>query len=239
MGLSFFLAAVLVLVVPFALMIAIQRHLGLETSWYGLLMMGFGAAVAAYLVMMGVGLIYSALFLPSQMAQEALVRRVDVLLINYFLLGILMEAGKSYGVSLFDTSVTRGNWTLYGVAIGTGAGLCQALWLLGATGLTLLGGGEEAGARELWLALRCGTLVLMEAALGAQIMYQTARDKRLPGVALVGSVHGLTLLLPALLALTPAGESVQSWVGSALALAVSLGAGLSLWWQVKTRGWPT
>jgi len=219
-------------------MVLIQRRMGYEKSWYGLLMMGFGAAMGAYLAMMGVGLLYNAVFLPAELGRDELVGRIDVLFINFFMLGILLELAKSYGVTAFDTEMTRGNWTAYGLAIGTGAGLCQTFWLLGATSLSVLGG-LEVGSLELWLVLRCGAVTWLEAVLGASILYSTAKNARVSGVLVFGGAHGLALLLPGLAALSPALAGWQPWLGSLAAFSVGAMAALHLWWRVRTHGWPT
>ncbi len=238
-GVLFFLGVALVLVGSCALVVAIRRHMSLEISWYGLVVMGFGAAVAAYVAMMGAGLVYAMVALPDALPRAALARRLDIILINTLLLALLLEGFKSYAIQIFDTSMTRGNWTLYGFAVGLGAGICQAFWLLGAQSWAIIAGLEVVQSRDLWLVGRTGALVAMEASLGALLMYWTARNHRAEAISGVGALHGLALMAPAILILTPAFSDAGTWIGIAANLTAAAGAALALGWQVKRRGWPT
>lgn len=231
------LAALVILAPPLALVWA-QRRYGLEPAWYGLIVLGAAAAVAARVVQMGLWLIYQALApLPPGLTAEQVAGRWDVLLLAAFALGPLVEASKSYAVIFFDTRLSRGDQTLYGVAVGAGAGWVQALWYLGAVGWTVAWGQHQAGAAELVLALRELLHVFMETALCTLVMYFVARKQRWPAVLGLGALHGAALLLMAL-----AASCAQPWLrlgsGPALYGLVGAGALLALWWQVRRRGWP-
>ena len=236
---GFVVLAALVLVVSFAFMAALQRHMDLEPSWYGLMVLGSATVVASWLVVMGVLSVHSALFLPEQMSESALRTRYDVVFILTFLLGVSLEAFKSYAVKVFDTRFNRGDWTLYGLAVGAGAGLIQAMWYLGSRVWTVLAGLDEVGASDWWLVLRCALVIVMEAVLAAVVMYQTARDNRWEAVWWFGAAHGLVLMLPTFVALVPGMETSHMWTGSGFAALVTAGAGLLLWRWVKIQGWPT
>lgn len=220
-------------------LVGIARRMSLDPSWYGLAVLGAGATVLAWMVMFGVLTVYTKLVLPAQMSQGSLMRRFDVLLIVFVLFGIFLEGAKSYGVKAFDTTMTRGDWPLFGVAVGLGAGLIQAFWLPAARILALSGGVGGVSAQDFGLLLRGATLLPLEAVACSLVMVQVARNKRWQGVAWVGGAHGVVLMMPAVLTQLPALGGAELWLGSVVNVLGAVVLGLVMWRQIKVQGWPT
>ncbi len=233
MTVVFLIGLVTLIALPWSMLVSARAKNDLETAWYGLVVVGIAAAVVAYGVQLG------ALTAWISIAEPSLedVTRLDFLLIAHVLLGLLLEGCKVEGVRLFQTRLTRGDWVLYGVAAGAGSGLLQAIWLAGAVALFALLGGGAIEQKHLWLLVRCGALIAMEAALTGVAMYLVARGvRRVSAIAAAGAAHGLVRLAAAVLILSP----TMVFFGQAAAYGVAAAvAGGLLVWRIRTVGWPT
>lgn len=218
---------------PWSLIVAAREQKDLETAWYGLIVVGIAAAVAAYGVQLGALTTWIAVVEPKPDD----ITRLDFLLIAHVLLGLLLEGCKLEGTRLFMKRLTRGNWVMYGLAAGAGSGLLQAIWLAGAVALAAFLGGGEIAEKHLWLLFRCGALIAFETAVTGLAMYYLARGKpRAPTVLLAGGFHGLVRLVAALLILIPA---LTLWGQALMYGLAAAAAALVLSTSIKRYGWPT
>lgn len=235
--LSFLLAAALAIVLPWGGLLWLRERLGLEPFWYGLTLVGAGAAVVAVLVQMGLWLVYVSLApIPAQLTPSELASRWDVLLFTAFLYGPLAEGCKAQAVVLLHERMTRGSWPLRGLSVGVGAGLLQSVWLLGAVGWVVVTGQAEAGPTSLWLAARCFALTGMEGVGAMVALWGRAKGRGWPWVLGVGCLHGAARLAGQL---PWTGEGALEWLAAPLyALVVAL-MGAWLWRKVRQEGWPT
>ena len=235
----FILGLALNLVAPWSLLRRLQRHWELESSFYGLVAVGAGAAMVAYLGSMGAWVGYQAIApLPEALPRAELALRVDVLFFTTVLLGLTMELVKCYGVYMFHSRMVRGNLPLFGVAVGIGAGMLQALLVLGATLVTGLTGQEAIGLGAVMLTAEHLGLTFMHAILAALVMYRAAEGHRVQAIIFGGALHGAGLLLAKIVSNSGwLGEMTPVLSGPLYAL-VGVAGGVILWRWVKTRGWP-
>lgn len=216
-----------------------RRALKLDTFWYALAALGAAAAVAATVAAMGVWLTWVWLApVPAVLPRVELVARADVLIATTLLVAIFVELAKSYGVTLFHTRLNRGMWPVFGAAVGVGAGMLEAFWALAPSVWTLGWGMEVAETRHFWLIAQHGALIALEAACGALVLYETARDRRWLGVLEAGGLHGAALLTAALIPQLPSLDFGHSWLPTGALVGAATLAAAWVVAMIKHRGWP-
>lgn len=216
-----------------------QREEPLGELWYGLVPVGAGAALVAFLVQMGAMLAYAGLAgLPAEMTRAEAVARWDVLLLNTALFGVTVEATKIAAVELFNTRLSRGDWPLFGLAVGAGAGIVQAVLVLGAASWTTLTTSDPVGVAQLWLLPQHVALVAMETALGGMALYRAAQGHRGQALLLAGGLHAVALTLPAVLAWSEALAPLVPALRTIIYAVAAAVAGVTLRHWVRRHGWP-
>jgi len=225
-------------VLVMSVLVQVRQRLEVGELWYGMVPVGAGGALAAMLVQMGLMLIYSTVFgLPSTMTAGEVASRIDLVLFNTAVLGVLFEVSKPMVVNLFHTRVERGSWPLYGIAVGLGGGILQAIISLVPMSWVVVTGEHVVEVQQLWLLPQSLALLGMEGALGALVLYRCAEGEQVKGVALGGALHGLALLLPALLVPVVSSEVVPVLRFVCFGGCGLLAGGVVTFW-VRDKGWP-
>lgn len=236
MSALFIVGLLLNLVGPWVVAAWLRRRWELDAGFFGLVFLGAAAAVVAYLGAMGSWLAWLWVFpLPGAMPRLELVQRADVLILTTVVLGISMELVKCYAVELFRTRMTRGTLPMMGVGVGLGAGMLQALLVLGATFWAWLAGAASPGLEEVVLCAKHVALTGLHVAASMWVMLRTAEGRRLAAIAEGGSLHGMALLTAGLFALRGGSAAL---LGGVVLAGFAGAVGMMLWDRVKRRGWP-
>ncbi|MEO1267069.1 MAG: hypothetical protein AAFX99_03160 [Myxococcota bacterium] len=239
MGLLFAVGVVAVFILAATVLAQVRQRLEVGDLWYGLVPIGAAGALVAMLVQGGLLIVYAQLAgLPSEMPRSELVQRWDLLLLNTVVLAVLIEASKMYAVHLVHTRLERGNWALYGMALGAGAGLLQALLKLGPRAYVGIMGTEPTQLIHLWLLPQSVALVAMEVALGGVLLYRSAEGRPTEGLMLAGGLHAAALLGSGVLMRVDAVQTVLPAIRTGLFTTTALIAAVILASWVKRKGWP-
>lgn len=232
------LGGLLVFALPIGALVAVRRRRGLEPVWYAVAFIGGLAGVAAMVLQDVSFRVFAALIdIPPGTDRNTLFASPAALVFFPLAAGGIVEVVKSYAPRLFQTQLTRTQWAWSGLVVGLGAGLSDAIVVVGGSLWAGLGAEGQGGSGALlWLEAQTLARVWLHAAAGGLAMYWVASDRRGLGIALAVAAHAGALFVTQLLQYRAGIDA--PWLGTIVSLGFAGAASLGLWGLGRRLGWP-